>query len=86
MSINSQQMKEKKQQFTNTKRYIKSLHLIPQINSAKHFFIYLFFGSVPGGTQRLLLALNSKITPGTFRGPHGMAGIEIRLAACKDNT
>lgn len=47
---------------------------------------FVVFGPQPGGSQSLLLALYSEMTPGGLRGPYGgRPAIEPRLAVCKAN-
>lgn len=45
-----------------------------------------YFQAISGGVQRLLLTVCSGITPGGFRGPDGMMGIESWSATCKCTT
>lgn len=46
----------------------------------------VLWGSTHGGTQGLVLALHSEITPGSAWGTYRMLGIEYGLTVCKAST
>lgn len=48
-----------------------------------HVFVFFCFGKTPSDNQWLFLALCSKIAPDKLKGPYGIPGIELRLAAFK---